>query len=100
MGRTGRMGRMGMRRRIDTAQKSPDGMRFPHKSRSPITRRDALCRIGNGFGMLAFASLVGESIARAAGPLDQDGGVDRRKLDHPARAKRVIFLFMNGGLSQ
>jgi hypothetical protein len=26
-----------------------------HKSRQPITRRDALCRIGNGFGMLAFA---------------------------------------------
>jgi len=72
----------------------------PHKSRQPVTRRDALCRIGNGFGMLAFAGLVGESIARAAGPLTQDGGVDPRKLDHPARAKRVIFLFMNGGLSQ
>ena len=27
-----------------------------------VTRRDALCRMGNGFGMLAFASLVGESI--------------------------------------
>ena len=74
----------------------------PHKSRPPITRRDALCRIGNGFGMLAFASLVGESIARAAGPdvFGQDGGLDARKLDHPARAKHVIFLFMNGGLSQ
>ena len=71
-----------------------------HKSSKPVTRRDALCKIGNGFGMLAFASLVGESIARAAGPLAQDGGLDPRKLDHPARAKRVIFLFMNGGLSQ
>src|SRR6267142_1704423 len=71
-----------------------------HRSRHPITRRDALCRIGNGFGMLAFAGLVGESIARAAGPLAQDGALDPRKLDHPARAKRVIFLFMNGGLSQ
>src|SRR6059036_2131669 len=71
-----------------------------HRSPHPTTRRDALCRIGNGFGMLAFASLVGESIVRAAGPLDQEGGLDARKLDHPARAKRVIFLFMNGGLSQ
>src|SRR6476660_134962 len=71
-----------------------------HRSRNPITRRDALCRIGNGFGMLAFASLVGESLLRAAGPFDQDGALDPRKLDHPARAKRVIFLFMNGGLSQ
>src|SRR5947209_20273415 len=76
-----------------------------HKQKSPLTRRDALCRIGNGFGMLAFASLVGESIAQAAGGdaasmFGQDGALDARKLDHPARAKRVIFLFMNGGLSQ
>src|SRR3954453_2037994 len=71
-----------------------------HTSRNPITRRDALCRMGNGFGMLAFASLVGESLARADGPFDQNGALDVRKLDHPARAKRVIFLFMNGGLSQ
>src|SRR5882724_1104349 len=72
----------------------------PHKSRQPLTRRDALCRMGNGFGMLAFASLVGDSIVRAAGPFAQGGELDPRKLDHPARAKRVIFLFMNGGLSQ
>jgi len=72
----------------------------PHKSRQPLTRRDALCRMGNGFGMLAFASLVNESILHAAGSIAQDGSVDQRKLDHPARAKRVIFLFMNGGLSQ
>jgi uncharacterized protein DUF1501 len=73
-----------------------------HKSRNPITRRDALCRMGNGFGMLAFASLVNESLVRAAGvgAFGQDGALDARKLDHPARAKRVIFLFMNGGLSQ
>jgi hypothetical protein len=56
--------------------------------------------MGNGFGMLAFASLVSESIVRAAGSLAQDGSIDPRRLDHPARAKRVIFLFMNGGLSQ
>jgi Protein of unknown function (DUF1501) len=47
--------------------------------------------MGNGFGMLAFASLVGRSIDLAA----QTPG-----LHHPARAKHVIFLFMNGGLSQ
>ena len=47
--------------------------------------------MGNGFGMLAFASLVGQSLDLAA----QTPGVH-----HPARAKHVIFLFMNGGLSQ
>ena len=73
----------------------------PHKSRQPLTRRDALCRMGNGFGMLAFASLVNESIALTRRRrFAQDGSVDQRELDHPARAKRVIFLFMNGGLSQ
>src|ERR1041385_8852734 len=77
-------------------------MRSGHRLPRPLTRRDALCRIGNGFGMMAFASLVGESIARAAGPegAGQDGALPARALDHPARAKQVIFLFMNGGLSQ
>jgi len=74
-----------------------------HKSRNPVTRREALCRIGNGFGMLAFAGLVGESLATAAtlGAANQDAKVRATGgLHHPARAKHVIFLFMNGGLSQ
>jgi hypothetical protein len=70
-----------------------------HQSR-PVTRRDALCRIGNGFGMLAFASLVGESLSAAGLTTDQEGAIGGRPLDHPAKAKRVIFLFMNGGMSQ
>ena len=60
-----------------------------HKQLPPITRRDALCRIGNGFGMLAFAGMVGDSLAAAA-----------PGLHHAPKAKHVIFLFMNGGLSQ
>jgi len=64
-----------------------------------VTRRDALCQIGNGFGMLAFASLVGQSL-EAAGFVDGQAVDGTRPLDHPARAKRVIFLYMNGGLSQ
>ncbi|HEV3061089.1 MAG TPA: DUF1501 domain-containing protein [Vicinamibacterales bacterium] len=71
-----------------------------HRSKRPVTRRDALCRMGAGFGMLAFASLVNESLVRAGATETQDGSVAVRTLDHPARAKRVIFLFMNGGLSQ
>ncbi len=59
-----------------------------HRSAMPFTRRDALCRIGNGFGMLAFAGMVANSVAKA-GPAD-----------FAPRAKRVIFLYMNGGLSQ
>jgi hypothetical protein len=66
-----------------------------HKSANPLTRRDALCRIGNGFGMMAFAGMLGDSMAQAG--VTEDGGV--AKLDYPQRVKRVIFLFMNGGCS-
>src|SRR5437867_4372854 len=81
------------------AGSDPNVFAMSHHLKRCISRRDALCRIGNGFGMLAFASLVNESLVRA-GALALDGQDDARKLDHPARAKRVIFLFMNGGLSQ
>src|SRR5262245_63060624 len=71
-----------------------------HRQTRPITRRDALCRMGNGFGMLAFASLVGQSLSAAGLTPDQEGILGGLPLDHPASAKRVIFLFMNGGMSQ
>jgi hypothetical protein len=58
------------------------------------TRRDLLKTAGAGFGYLALASLLGEEQARAAGPLSP-------KSPHfPARAKRIVFLFMKGGPSQ
>src|SRR5215467_484739 len=67
---------------------------FSHKSGNPVTRREALRRVGNGFGMMAFAGMLGESLVKAS-PLE--GGA--AKLDYPQRVKRVIFLFMNGGCS-
>src|SRR5215213_6696212 len=77
-----------------------------HKSGAPVTRRHALCTMGNGFGMLAFAGLVGDSLSAAELlAADQQSKPDPKiaatgGLHHPARAKHVIFLFMNGGLSQ
>ena len=72
-----------------------------HRAARPVTRREALCRIGNGFGMLAFAGMVGESLATAATLTGQDPKVRATGgLHHAAKAKHVIFLFMNGGLSQ
>jgi hypothetical protein len=70
-----------------------------HKKPNPTTRREALRRVGNGFGMAAFASMLGNSIARAEGLAGPDGATPGIKLDHPQKVKRVIFLFMNGGLS-
>lgn len=68
---------------------------FEHKARNPLTRREALCRVGNGFGMMAFAGMLQRSLARA----EATGGIVGHKLDYPQRVKRVIFLFMNGGCS-
>jgi hypothetical protein len=69
-------------------------------SKQPLTRREALCRVGGGFGMLSFASLVGESLARAATTPDVNGVPGARIPNFKPKAKHVIFLFMNGGLSQ
>ena len=67
-----------------------------HKPKAnAITRRDALRTMGCGFGYLSLASMVGQSLARAE-------SMDRPPwmiTDKP-KAKHVIFLFMNGGLSQ
>lgn len=73
-----------------------------HIKYRPLTRREALCRVGGGFGMMAFAGVLGQSIAEAN---DSTAIVDPKiaatgGLHHPAKAKRIIFLFMNGGLSQ
>jgi len=70
-----------------------------HKSRNPVSRREALRRVGNGFGLMAFASMVGQSMAEAGAVITPDGTIGAAKLDHPQRVKRVIFLFMNGGMS-
>src|ERR1017187_3421872 len=70
-----------------------------HRKRIPLTRREALCRVGNGFGMMAFAGMLGQSLAKAAAVVTPDGSFGVARLDYPQRVKRVIFLFMNGGLS-
>jgi hypothetical protein len=59
------------------------------------TRRQALQTLGCGFGYLALAGLAAKEQARAAAnPLAP------RAPHLPARAKRIIFLFMQGGVSQ
>ena len=65
-----------------------------------LNRREALCRMGGGFGMLSFASMVGESIAKADTPPNSQGVPSARIPNFKPKAKHVIFLFMNGGISQ
>jgi hypothetical protein len=63
-------------------------------------RRDFVLNAGGGLGGLALAWMLGDQDARAEQPApgvrpDLNGG-----LHHPAKARRVIQLFMNGGVSQ
>jgi hypothetical protein len=58
----------------------------------PISRRQALQHAACGFGYMALAGLASNS-ARAASPLVP------KLVHHTPRAKRVIFLFMQGGVS-
>jgi len=71
-----------------------------HRLSQPLTRREALNRMGGGFGMMAFAGLVSNSLVQAGAAQTADGSIALPQLHHAPKAKRVIFLFMNGGLSQ
>lgn len=60
------------------------------------TRRHALQSFGCGFASLALAGLAAQSQASAA----STNPLAPKKPHLPARAKRIIFLFMSGGISQ
>lgn len=61
------------------------------------SRRDFLWRFGGGLGGIALAQLLaGENALGAGFP----SGVMTGRLPRPARVKRVVQLFMNGGASQ
>ena len=71
---------------------------FGHKPR-PVTRRDALRKIGGGFAMMSFAGMIGETLAQAEVSSPESPWMIKDPHFKP-KAKHVIFLFMNGGLSQ
>src|SRR5260370_28362081 len=50
--------------------------------------------------MAAFASMGGSALAKAGSVTRPPGSTGVARLGYPQRVKRVIFLFMNGGLSQ
>lgn len=65
-----------------------------------LTRREALCRMGSGFGLIGLANMLGDSLLQAKVSNAAAGPLDPKPTHFPARAKHVIFLFLNGGLSQ
>src|SRR5258708_31657017 len=67
----------------------------------PISRRDMLARCANGFGAVALAALLGAQGYGADIAPGRDVDPMAPKPSHyPAKAKNVIFLFMDGGPSQ
>ena len=61
---------------------------------STMHRRHWMRRCGMGMGGLAFADLLSQTACTAA---DVRGAVATH---HPARAKHIIHIFLNGGVSQ
>lgn len=62
----------------------------------PFSRRQLLQRSAVGFGSLALASLLAEQSSAKAAVADP---LAAKQPHFPARARRVIFLFMKGGPS-
>ena len=62
----------------------------------PPSRRQVLKTASAGFGYLALAGMLGQNAARAAAPKH----VAPRPPHFPVKAKRIIFLFMEGASSQ
>ncbi|MCB1066421.1 MAG: DUF1501 domain-containing protein [Verrucomicrobiae bacterium] len=63
-----------------------------------LNRRDALQRMACGFGSLALAGMTADPV-RAAANLGVSNPLAPRNPHLPPKAKRVIFLFMAGGVS-
>jgi hypothetical protein len=66
-------------------------------SARPISRRQLLQSASAGFGLVALAGMLGQQSLRAA-PATRP--LAPREPHFPARAKRIIFLFMQGAVSQ
>ncbi|MEQ8786178.1 MAG: DUF1501 domain-containing protein [Pirellulaceae bacterium] len=74
----------------------------PRSSSLPVSRREMLRSSGLGIGSLALGGiLAGEGLLHAAPAQDPaESPLAPRQPHFPAKAKRIIHLFMNGGPSQ
>lgn len=73
-------------------------MNLQSYSNSPqLSRRQVLKTASAGFGYLALAGLLGQN---AAATDDRRRPLAPRSPHFPAKAKRIIFLFMEGAMSQ
>src|SRR5262245_3468643 len=66
----------------------------------PLTRREALKQFSTGFGMAAFATVAGRPLFGAPDPISSGNPWAPKQPHFPGRAKHVILIFIQGGLSQ
>jgi hypothetical protein len=69
---------------------------------SLLTRRDLLRRSGMGFGLIGLAGVLGADGLLASAAHADGGAINPlapKKPHFPAKARRVVHLFMNGGPS-
>ena len=64
----------------------------PQAQRGGLSRRDFLRQSGGGFGTVALAAMLGKEAQGAS-------SIIHPSVTHPAKAKRVIQLFMSGAAS-
>lgn len=76
--------------------------RMPHVAPPPLTRREFLMRSGMGMAGLGLSGMLAAEAARAndAARHAVSGPMAMRAPHFPAKAKRVIHIFLNGGPSQ
>ena len=79
--------------------------RFCRQISTPVSRRQMLRDSSAGFGGLALAALLGGRASAGESRAPSDSAASSNPLavkppHFPAKAKRVIFLFMHGGPSQ
>ncbi len=65
-----------------------------------VTRRQMLERCAMGFGAAALAGLMGETRSAFADEARRTDAYAPKPTHFPAKAKSVIFLYMDGGVSQ
>ena len=65
----------------------------------PISRRELLSQSAQGFGTVALSTMLAQS-GSAFGASGNSSSLAARTTHFPAKAKNVIFLYMDGGPSQ
>src|SRR5579871_4418341 len=89
--------RTGRQLKLDEGGNGPN-MNDRAMHNSPLSRRRFLWQTGGGFGGIALAQMLGagQLLAGTTRPKPEYNG----GLHHPAKVKRIVQLFMNGGASQ